>query len=313
MPNPNTTLSPTQPDRLANLFAPLHSTTAEHSALRAAEADQKAFARLQAEINRNYKVRSIDRLGLAPKVIQPGAFRPVAGSFGIPTKPSLRTSAAVLAELFHERQVSCDCLAPLRYTGLKVYSDMLGPEQWDVTRGIVGAIRQNPNEYEVNNLGETTGTTKISMRGQMHIVFECIVPRPGRWCLIHPSGNLFVRGHSRVVGHGNSTTCMDAKVWVDYYQVLELGPTILELSGGQIHYDGTRSEDRTKNFVSDVELPPRAVFFQSTRAGEILMLTFRIEVQADANEDGIACGAIDMFGLPAVCATDYDSFIVEMP
>jgi hypothetical protein len=82
------------------------------------------------------------------------------------------------------------------------------------------------------------------------------------------------------------------------------------MAGGQIHYDGTRSEDRTTNFNNDLVLDPRYLFFHAN-AGEGITLDFRLEADTAANEDGIAIVVVDAFGFPANTKRDYDTFAVR--
>ena len=187
---------------------------------------------------------------------------------------------------------------------------MSGPDLFDVRNGLLGAIRLADDEYTISNPGNTTGKTRVHLNGQMHLSFSAVLPKTGRYCLLMPAGNLWMHGHSRVVGHGNSTTSYDAKVWVNHYMVLQVGGRLLEIAGGQIHYDGTRSKDRTRNFNNDLVLDPRYLFFQAN-GGDELTLDFRLEADTAANEDGIAIVVVDAFGFPANTKRDYDTFAVR--
>lgn len=305
-------------DPLAKLFAKLHPTEEELAELKAAErsGDVSLFVRALGELDRRYKARSIDTLGIDRKLVASDASRPAKQEIATAYPFTVQSSAEPpvfhrIGELLASKELRCDCLVPFKFRRLDVYSSMSGPEESEVARGILGAMRWGANEYTVWNPGDTTGKTRVHVYGQMHISFSASLPQAGRWCLIHPSGPLMIRGHSRVVGHGNMTTSYDAKVWVDYYQVLQVGGTLVEISGGGIHYDGTRSEDRTKYFNSDRTLPPRYVFFNAPAAGETLLLTLRIEVDTAANEDGLATGVIDEFGLPANVTEQYDTLVIK--
>ncbi len=301
-------------DPLAKLFTGLRPTEDELAKIKAAERDPQQYVRLLGDLDRKYKVRSLETLKVDRKLINPQAFR--SATEGLTTayqRVAIPSGFSVIGQLFTDNQLACDCVVPFRFRRLDVYSSMSGPEQNQVARGMLGAMRWNANEYTVWNPGDTTGKTRVPLYGQMHISFSADVPQAGRWCLIHPSGSLFIRGHSRVVGHGNMTTSYDAKVWVDYYQVLEVGGTLVEISGGGIHYDGTRSEDRTTYFNADRYLPPRYIFFNAPHAGDTLLLTLRIEVDTEANEDGIATGVIDQFGFLANSTGDYDTFVIKAP
>jgi len=301
-------------DPLANMFVRLRPTEDELAKVKAAERDPQKFVQVLGKLDRKYKVRSLETLGVDKKLINPQASRAATKEITPTLQRTIMPSGfGVIGQLVTSNQLACDCLVPFSFRGLDVYNSMSGPEMYEVTRGIIGANRYGDNEYSVWNPGDTTGKTRVHLFGQMHISFSADLPQAGRWCLFHPSGFLDIHGHSRVVGHGNSTTSYDAKVWIDYFQVLEVGGTLIEISGGEIHYDGTRSEDRTKYFDADRYLPPRYLFFNVPRAGDTLLLTLRIEVDTAANEDGLALGVIDQFGFPAVLSHDYDTFVIKAP
>lgn len=298
-------------DPLAGLFAGLRPTEDELAKIKAAEHDPQKFVQLLGELDRKYKVRSLETLGVDKKLINPQASRPVIGEITAAYPFAVPSGFGMLGQLAASKQLACDCVVPFQFRRLDVYNSISGPEQNQVARGMLGAMRWGANEYTVWNPGDTTGKGRVHIYGQMHISFSANIPQAGRWCLIHPSGTLRIRGHSRVVGHGNMTTSYDAKVWVDYYQVLEVGGTLVEISGGRIHYDGTRSEDRTKYFTSDRYLPPRYLFFNVPGPGNTLLLTLRLEVDTAANEDGLATGVIDQFGFLANSTEDYDTFVIK--
>ena len=217
-------------DPLARLFAGLRPNKDELAELKAAERskDLEQFVRRLGELDRKYKMRSLETLGVDEGLINTKAFQPASEEIE-PAYPVQSQSAAIVGQLAASKQLACDCIAPFRFRRLDVY---------------------------------------------------------------------------------NNTTSYDAKVWVDYYQVISVGDTLVEISGGEIHYDGTRSEDRTMNFNADRNLPPRYLFFNAPRAGDTLSLSLRIEVDTAANEDGLATGVIDMFGFPANTTHDYDSFVI---
>lgn len=301
-------------DPLANLFAKLRPSPEKLAAVKAAErsGDTARFTELLAELDRASKVRSVRSLALDRKLVNDKASRVLAEAERAVRVAPPTSAASILAQLAGKGELACDCVVPFQFQRLDVYGAMSGPEQDEVARGMLGAMRWYANEYTVWNPGDTDGKTRVPMYGQMHISFGATIPRGGRWCLVHPSGTLLLRGHSRVVGHGNMTTSYDAKVWVDYFQVLQVGGNLLEISGGQIHYDGTRSEDRTKYFTADRFLPPRSLFFNA-QAGTTLLLTLRVEIDTEANEDGIATGVVDQFGFLANSTGDYDTFVVKAP
>lgn len=297
-------------DPLAKLSASMRPTDDELEKLRAAEGDPAKFTRLLGDLDRKYKARSSLIMEVDKDKFSAEASYPVpldGTNYPFP----VQSGFGIVGQLAASNQLACDCVVPFEFYRLDVYTSMSGPEQNQVNRGMIGAMRLGANEYTVWNPGDTTGKTRVHVWGQMHISFTARIPQAGRWYLIHPSGTLLIRGHSRVVGHGNSTTSYDAKVWVDYYQVLEIGGSLVEISGGQIHYDGTRSEDRTSYFTADRYLPTRYVVFDAPHPGNTLMLTLRIEVDTAANEDGLATGVIDQFGFIANMTNDYDTLAVK--
>lgn len=301
-------------DPFQDLFSPLHPTEAELAAIRKAEraGDLQEFVKKVGELDRKYKVRSLDALKNVERgIMKADTFRRATWEGRMPAeRPIAGQIGSILGGLLGGNELACDCVVPFRFRRLDVYTNMSGPETAGVRSGILGANREYTNEYTVWNPGDTDGKARVHLPGQIHISFSAQLPRGGRWCLLLPSGDLWVRGHSRVVGHGNSTTSYDAKVWVDYYQVLVVGNTLLEMSGGPIHYDGTRSEDRTRNFDSDRYLQPRYTFFNA-QPGDQLELTLRLEIDTAANEDGLATGVVDYFGFPANTDMDYDTFVIK--
>jgi len=306
-------------DPVAELLEPLLSQSRETKddlvALRAIEksGNAESFRQAIADLDRKTKHRGLERIKeLDQKLINQKAFaRAVAKGtqYTMPTtlKPS---SSSLLAELFQTQGIKCDCVVPFTWMGLNAFGNMTGPNRNDVYQGILGANRQYTGEYTVTNPGDTDGKGRVPLNGQMHMTFEASVPQTGRWCLLMPAGDLWVRGHSKVVGQGNSTTSYDAKVWIDYYQLLIVGSTLVEIAGGEIHYDGTRSESRTRYFDADVVLGPRYLFFNAN-SGDRVVLSVRIEVDTAANEDGTAVGTVDYFGFPANTKTDYDTFLIR--
>jgi hypothetical protein len=75
-------------------------------------------------------------------------------------------------------------------------------------------------------------------------------------------------------------------------------------------YDGTRSEDRTKVFWHELEILPLYVLVPAN-AGDELLVRFRLQVDTEANEDGIAIAVVDYFGFPANLKSDYDSVVTK--
>ena len=134
-----------------------------------------------------------------------------------------KSQFGIVNQLAENKQLAVECLIPFKFQGLDIFNNMAGPEKKKVDRGMIGAMRSGVDEYTVLNPGETSGKTRKHIDGQMHITFRAIIPTTGKLCLIHPAGRLLIRGYSRVVGHGNMTTSYDAKVWVDYSQILLAG------------------------------------------------------------------------------------------
>jgi hypothetical protein len=221
-----------------------------------------------------------------------------------------KAGPALVAGALATRQLNCDCLVPFTFSALESINSMSGPDLTDVRNGILGAIHVNPGEYTVSNPGTTSGKYRAHIGGALHLEFTATLPETGSYFLLMPTGNLWVRGHSRVVGHGNWSTSYDAKVWVYLYSLLMVGNTLLEFSRDRIHRDATRSEDRTKYFNNDVFLPQRGLFF-SGNEGAQLTLSLRLWVDTAANEDGIAVVVVDDFGFPANVKDDYDTFAVK--
>ncbi len=296
-----------RPDPLAKLLTGLRPTPAELAKLAAAESSPKQFVDLLGQLDRKYKVRSLESLGVDKKLIYAQALLPASAAQEFPTQSGL----GPIGQLLEANQACEGTTVPFKFRALEVYQNMLGPAQTGVARGMLGAMRWAANEYTVWNPGETSGKTRVHLYGQARIVFGAEIPRAGKWCLAAPSGALLIRGHSRVVGHGNSTTSYDAKVWVSYYQMLALGDTILEVSQTDVAYDGTRSEDRTRYFTADGFLPPRGIFFDAPRAGDSLLLFLCLNVDTAANEDGLAVGVIDQFGFLANSTDDYDTLVTK--
>lgn len=304
-----------QRELVDRLLGGLRTSQADIDRLKALESSGKAdqLVRAQVALDKKQALRGLGKLdGLDRAKVNPAAFRLIddAERAAASAIQKARIGPSLIAGLLADGEIACECLVPFKFNGLHVYGSMSGPSLTDVRNGILGAIRLADDEYTVSNPGNTTGTTRVPLAGQMHLEFSATLPTGGRYCLLMPTGQLWVRGHTRVVGHGNYSTCYDAKVWVHQFLVLVVGNTLLEMSGGEIHYDGTRSEDRTKFLYRDVMMDPRYVFF-SANAGDLLTLTLRLEVDTEANEDGIAIGVVDMFGFPANMKDDYDTFAIR--
>jgi hypothetical protein len=222
----------------------------------------------------------------------------------------LGTVNAALSGLLEQEQ-SCDCIVPFCFTGLTINSPMTGPANNDVTRGVLGAQAWYDGEYELFNPGDTDGTTRVPMVGSLDINFQAQITRGGNYLLLVPTGGLDIVGWTYVHGHGNSTTCYDAKVWVRYFQILASGNNLVEMTGNDIAYDGTRSEERTKWFNQELYLPARYLTVGAS-ANSTIDLILRCEVHTEANSDGKAKGKIACFGFLANTKDDYNTIAVRV-
>ena len=251
-----------------------------------------------------------------PRVVNQGAIRIDDGGGGavLHEEPHLRRDSSLLANLFEQHELGCDCVEAFSFAAVKAYGAMTGPSPLgDVRGGWLGARRLAPGEYEVVNPGSAdSGTTRVPLGGQIYITLLGHLPADGRNYLLMPAAKLQISGSTRVVGHGNSTTSYDAKAWVRFYSLLRMdgAATVIECTGGEVHYDGTRSEDRTKSFSSVVTFEPR-YFGIDGNAGDRALWELRLEVTTEANEHGIATVAVDVFGFPASTKSDYDMIIVK--
>jgi hypothetical protein len=289
----------------------LRTSEEEFARLKAIErsGDVAEYAKAMGALEKRQALRGLATVkGLDKGKINGAAFR--AADDPLLRRATPNVAPALVAGLLQSRRVACDCLVPFGFASLKTFGALSGPDLTDVRNGILGAVRLTDAEYTVNNPGTTDGKTRMPLNGQMHLTFTASIPTTGRYYVLLPAGNLWVRGHTKVVGHGNATTSYDAKVWVDYYQLLYHEGDLLEIAGGGIHYDATRSESRTKYFNQDVVLEPRYVVFQAA-AGEQLVLSLRLELDTEANEDGVAVAVVDYFGFPANLETDYDTFLIR--
>lgn len=275
------------------------------------EGDREKFNREFRKIDKKYATRTLQRVpGLKKGLINPNAFKISDKQNSELTKLSGLAHPNIIASLLETKEIGCDCLIPFKFDGLKVYGSIGGPESSVVARGMLGAVRWNTGEYSVFNPGDTTGKTRVHVSGQLYIRFNAFLPKSGRYCLLIPAGALQIKGSSRVVGHGNFSTSFDAKAWVDFYSVLQCENQLLELSGGEIHYDATRSEDRTKFFEREIMFEPRYIFFTGNRNDEVL-LTLRLEVDTAANEDGISNVMIDQFGFLSNATNDHNTLLIK--
>jgi hypothetical protein len=244
------------------------------------------------------------------KTINYEAARVLEPSSASISEAAIQLQPSITSELLGLKEISCDCIIPFCFDQLRANGKISGPSNNNVTRGVIGANRYYENEYRVFNAGDTKGKTRIHSVGSLDILFSAEIPKNGRYCLLMPVGKLWIRGKSRVVGQGNSTTSYDSKVWVDYFSILHVEGNIIESSHADIHYDGTRSEDRTKYFSKDISFSPRYLFFNAN-AQQKVELILRIQIDTAANEDGKAWGYVNLFGFPANMKTDYDTMIIK--
>ena len=251
-----------------------------------------------------------DVIGIDSKTINYEAIKvSESKSFNV-HEAAMQMNPSILSHLILIEEIECDCIVPFCFDRMKVNGNINGPATNDVTRGVIGANRYYETEYRIYNSGDTSGTTRVHKVGSLDILFSAIIPSDDRYCLLHPVGDIWIRGKSRVLGHGNSTTCFDSKIWVDYFSFLHLDGNIIESAHKDIHYDGTRSEDRTKYFSKDIKLTPHYLFFNAN-AGQKIELLLRIQIDTAANRDGKTWGWINIFGLPANMKSDYDTMIIK--
>lgn len=248
--------------------------------------------------------------GFEKAVINDSAIKVKESSVLSLNESAVNIKSSVLAGLFASNKLKCECIAPFSFNQLRVLDSISGPATSDVTRGVIGAKRYYDYEYKIYNSGDTNGTTRVHMVGSLDILFSAAIPSTGRYCILLPVGDLWISGLSRVLGHGNSSTCYDSKIWVDFFSFLHLDGNILESSHSDIHYDGTRSEDRTKSFFKIITFDPRYLFFNAN-AGQTLELILRLQIDTAANEDGKTWGYVNLFGFPANNKTDYDTMIIK--
>jgi hypothetical protein len=207
-------------------------------------------------------------------------------------------------------QAACE-IVPFDYTGLTTHHSMGGAETIHTVQGVLGAVSTSSNKYLVHNSGESNDKDRVPVDGELRINFKATIPTAGTWYVLLPSTERFLmKGHSQVVGHGNSTTSWDAKVLFTFNQTLKLGTKVLQHSEQRILSDQTRSEDRTKNFSKDSAMPKRYVRFEAV-GGEVLWLNLELEVDTSANEDGTAIGFIDHFGFLSNSDGDAGTFVVK--
>jgi hypothetical protein len=224
-------------DAVGELLGGLRTSQEEVAALQALEqsGNKAEFTRALIDFEKRETLRSLESLqGFDREKFNPRAYRLAATAEQMPVK-QMRAAVAsagpsILAGLVAENAAECDCIVPFKFSGLRTYGAMTGPDLDDVRNGMLGATCSAPGEYTVSNPGNTTGTTRTPMNGQMWLSFTAQLPKKGSHYLLMVAGDLWVQGHTRVVGHGNSSTCYDAKVWVKYFMVLVAGPRLIEIA-----------------------------------------------------------------------------------
>lgn len=205
-------------------------------------------------------------------------------------------------------------IIPFKFRQVKTNGYISGPEVTEVTRGVLGVHRFHQNEYSIFNPGDTSTLRRIHRTGSLDIEFSAYIPVSGQYMLMLPSGQLTIWGMTRVLGHGNFTTCYDAKVWVDFFYFLSDdidNNKYIEASHVEIHYDGTRDTDSTRYFFRVIDLPARYVVFNAS-AGKQIVLILKARIDTAANKDGKVWGYFQMFGLPAKTKTDYDTVLIKL-
>jgi hypothetical protein len=200
---------------------------------------------------------------------------------------------------------------PFTFRSLNISGSITGPETSEVRGGMLGAGRLNDEDYTLTNLGDTDGTTRVPLRGDLLIVFRGQIREKGTYALMLPTGNLMVFGSTRVIGHGNSSTCYDSKASVNVAHFLIAGEECIETTCWDIHSDRTPSEDRTKEFGAWIPYETRYVRFNAVAAMDVNMYII-LSAYTEANEDGKAWVNVRHLGFPAVNTTDYDTMITRI-
>ena len=300
-------------DPFGSLLNGLWTTETEWKKLRTLEKNGQAgvYARALARLDKKQALRGLkDIKGLDRKKVKPaGLWGAPSGSVGL-AAPQMAAPSATLLELLAQKKAACDCVIPCTFSGFRTYGAMNGPDADDVRQGILGACRLAAGEYTLSNCDNSDGTWRFPLGGSMQLFFSGVIPRSGQhYLLLHP-GLFWVKGHGRVVGHGNMTTGYDAKVWVDHYMIIDVNGAIVELSGGEVLYDGTRSDDRRTDFRLECPVESRYVSFYA-RKDDVVTLSFRLNANTEANADGIATIVVDYYGFPANTKKDYDTLIVR--
>lgn len=270
-----------------------------------------SFNKMASKMDKSYAcLKLADIPGIDKKKINPKA---TILASGLSIKDLIAKQAGVfnsaLTDLL-EQEHGCDCIIPFCFTGLTVNSAISGPGNNDVTRGVLGAQAWYDGEYEIFNPGDAEGTTRVPVDGSLDINFQAQISKNGTYLLLMPTGTIFIIGSTYVHGHGNSTTCYDAKIWVNYYQFLNSGNNQIEMTGNEIAWDATRSEERTKWFNQEIYLPPRYLSIGAS-ANSTIDLILRCKVYTEANSDGKVKGKISRFGFLANTKDDYNTLAIK--
>ncbi len=303
-------------DAFIELMTKVHTSADEATALRALEQSGKSteFKEALLALDRKERLKQLkDLKGVDQKKLSPNAFRVMTSLDQAALTPARWQKTRTWAiETLIPVPFKEEYYTPLAYSGAYVSNAMTGPNKPDPKNfdGIMGVVRAHNGEYTVSNPGDPSwGKTRVSISGQVSIDYSGVLPRTGNYSLYLDSNLLLIKGFTRVIGEGDSTCSYDAKVWVRLGVGVEVAGTLVDYSDEQIHYDGTRSENRGVNFNE-----PRLVEYRSVNltgnAGDAVKLKFLLDIEASANREGLAAGVVDTFGFVANTPEDYMPAVV---
>jgi hypothetical protein len=268
--------------------------------------DQEGFDSKLKILEKKYESMQLaDIKTIDPKSINNQALR---RANALPVKDSSTIHGTITGML---NEIKSDIVIPLCCQGLTVYGAMSGPNVTSVYRGILGANGYNDDEYSVFNAGKTKGKGRVPVSGYMDLLFSADLKLKGKYCLLIPQSHVYNIGSVRVIGRGNSSTCYDSKVWVTYIYSLYCNDNQIEIVKNDIHYDGTRSEDRTSEYNVQFDIPPRYLYFNAPENSRVELI-HRLEVYTEANEDGKVYSNVGTFGFVANFLSDYDTFVIKV-
>lgn len=163
--------------------------------------------------------------------------------------------------------------------------------------GLVGWADFAGNPLRLLNGGSRGGRT---MRAQLRLVWRTTIPHEGAFIVRRISSFVRVGGDHTVHGEGWYFSGIDARVEVEAFSFLHLTGGSPALGGGASisSGDATKSEDRTKFFHHDLNLPDN-ICFRGTQ-GQQLHYVLTLDVLTFANDDGSASIDISDFWVPAV-------------